>query len=667
MSTDDRAVPTFLILSIALAAFLFATNLYRARTQSITIDEAFTFNHFIASQPDAAASNAPYNENLNTWLCLLSVRLWGASEFSMRIPSVLGGLLYLAALIRLCRLLFGDSPWLLVAVAANSLNPFLLDYLSAARGYGLAVGFFTLAAYYLARYLAEPAAASNFGGSWILTKAGIALGLAVTSHVTETFAVIAVEAALALVLIADFLIASDWAGALRFLWRGFAPCVAATLIVAAVFLWLPARRFRVAQLDDLFDRYKNGIKALVAAIFFYKPTLLTAWDVRNGPLHRLVWLFVPALLTGLALSSVWILRRTSRKTGGLREQRPLLLFSIATLLTFLLLWIETRVFHHGYFGGRRLLFTLPLLSISGVQWIRWLMRERGPFRAIGWIGSAALGILLLNFALEYNLRSYYGWEFDAGTQQAVRVLEQAHARASQGDVRLASTWFLNESLNFYRRVNKLDWLAEVTRDSPVCFYDYYYVVADDLGSLGPFGVRELYRDHTARTVLAEVSPLWHQRLAALREVGFPHLPPCTANLVLEDSHLKLGQPKAVGHLLHDFMEQDERAERRWTFERPALLFAVPRRPNTRFRMDFVLAAQTFSKTGPIRMTVWLNGKPLGQAVYGSPEQHSFEAAVAPELLRDDGVALIETTLDKYFVADDGVKLGYLFESAGFTP
>ena len=66
------------------------------------------------------------------------------------------------------------------------------------------------------------------------------------------------------------------------------------------------------------------------------------------------------------------------------------------------------------------------------------------------------------------------------------------------------------------------------------------------------------------------------------------------------------------------------------------------------------------------MTVLINGKELGRRVYDSPQAHTFEQAVPPEMLRADGVTLVETVLDKYYIAPaDQAKLGYLFVRGGF--
>ena len=83
-------------------------------------------------------------------------------------------------------------------------------------------------------------------------------------------------------------------------------------------------------------------------------------------------------------------------------------------------------------------------------------------------------------------------------------------------------------------------------------------------------------------------------------------------------------------------------------------------------MDFVIHGPSFRQLLPLQLTVRVNGKEIGRRRYDTPGSQTFEQTVPPELLRDDGVALVETELDEYYVAPlDGQKLGYLFERGGF--
>lgn len=660
-ATTIRRLPLFSIASLLLLALLFVANVYRAATQSITIDEAFTYNHLLTKGHDFATEVSPFNDTLNAWLAGISIRALGVSEFSMRLPSLLGGLLYFVALFLLCRLLFGESRWLLAAVSLNALNPFLLDYFSAARGYGMALAFWTLGAYALARWLMEEGT-DDTRRTALATAAGIAFGLAIASHLTESFAVAAIVAAFAALGLAE-------QRSIRFITHQLAPLCEATVILAGAILWEPLHRIRVQFIDGVVPRYKDGLKSLVSAFALYKTTPLTQWDPFRHLLGRLGWWFLPLLFAGLALAAAHIVRRWMRvrKLADLDPvDRPLLLFAPALLLAFLFLWIEPQLEHHGYFAHRRLLFTLPLIFIPCSLLLKWLWKEGQPKRAFAVVAMAPLAFLVADFILEFNLKSYYAWEFDAGTKAAVNVLRQRHLAEPNRQVTLRTNWLLSESLNFYRSMYAITWMPEATRDGPECSADYYFVEDDELGVLNRFGVEKLYRDPRSGTLLAAPGQDSRRRLASLRAAGFTGALPCNADVMVDDSWIEIGRPGADRHLLRDFQEPSSPNVWRWTYQRPALLFYVPERGNARFKMDFFLHSKLFEATGPVRLTVFVNGQKIGEHAYDSPERQSFEQAVPPGLLRSGGITLVETTLDKYYRSpDDGQKLGYLFVRGGF--
>ena len=100
----------------------------------------------------------------------------------MRLPSLCGGAIYLVASVRLCWLLYGNGLIFLVAVALMTLNPFVLDYLSLARGYGLAIGFFTWGLLESGRSLETGETA--LPPSWRLRRISKLLALTVLSNLT---------------------------------------------------------------------------------------------------------------------------------------------------------------------------------------------------------------------------------------------------------------------------------------------------------------------------------------------------------------------------------------------------------------------------------------------------------------------------------------------------
>src|SRR5471032_3022245 len=148
----------------ALLAALFAVNVYRAATQSVTPDEARTYNRFVGPPlREAFRVMTANNHVLNTLLAILSTSYFHLTDLALRLPSVLCGGLYLWAVYRLSRRTFGTGLLCLAAVALLSLNPLVLDYLSAARGYGMALAFWMWALELMLEYLesGQPVASQN--------------------------------------------------------------------------------------------------------------------------------------------------------------------------------------------------------------------------------------------------------------------------------------------------------------------------------------------------------------------------------------------------------------------------------------------------------------------------------------------------------------------------
>jgi hypothetical protein len=135
------------------ACFALIWIVHRALVQSITLDEANTFRYWVA--PDSPTHWVPHANNhvLNSMLIRLFVWLFGLSHLTVRTPALLGGVLYILAIYGFCTLLCRDLVLTWALFVCFVYNPFIMDYLVAARGYGLALGFLSLAVYLFARVL----------------------------------------------------------------------------------------------------------------------------------------------------------------------------------------------------------------------------------------------------------------------------------------------------------------------------------------------------------------------------------------------------------------------------------------------------------------------------------------------------------------------------------
>ena len=120
----------------------------RAAVQSITIDEAGTFNQYVNRH--LYIWYGGNNHILNSTLMYGFIRLLGVSHFIVRLPALIGAAFYITAIYRMCRLL-GTSLFVqLILFICLVFNPFIFDHLVAARGYGLALGLLMWAMLYSA-------------------------------------------------------------------------------------------------------------------------------------------------------------------------------------------------------------------------------------------------------------------------------------------------------------------------------------------------------------------------------------------------------------------------------------------------------------------------------------------------------------------------------------
>jgi len=656
----DRRV--FAAVSLIFLGALFAAAVYRSATQSITTGEALWSARLTSSKDGGNPPESPPAPALESLLAEGSIHIFGVSAFALRLPSVLGGLLYFFALFRLCRLLFGDSVWFPVSIALAALNPWTLDFCSGLAGCSIGLALWTLGVYYVARWVSDRQA--------IPIAAGVALGLAIVFAPASVFAVAALETVFVALALADRLMAKDPRGAARFAVRDALAFCLATFFVAAGIRWRLPRTGGLVSVDAVMRRYQDGVQSLVGASLLYRPVFWTSWGALRRLVEGLGWLLPLAILAGLAVAAgqagVRFLRARSMAAVD-RAGRLSLLLASAAVLTLALLWAEPRIARHHYYARPEFLFALLPVFIAAPLPLRRLMAGGTRRRALASAGAGALYLLLLCYALQFNLYSYYGRESDAGLRRVVDLIRQRRSAQPGRRVKLAADGFSHASLDFYGRLYEMDWLEKVPEEDTGCPANYYYVSDarfDRLAGELPLGV--IYRDKAAGGVLAEPRGEARSQLAALHSLGFSTPPGCDSGVFANDGWADSQQLASLHHYLRDIDRGTGAARWRWTLEKPAFLFYAPARPGVRFKMDFVIHGETFKQTGPLRMTVRINGKELGRRFYNSPRAQTFEQAVPPEMLRADGVALVETVLDKYYVAPaDKAKLGYLFVRGGF--
>ncbi len=472
-----------IVAKVFLAA-LWIVCVYRAMTQSIVHDEALTYQLYLAGPASQMFQVFDANDHfLNTLLMYVCVSLFGASELSMRIPALAGAALYFAAIYRISRYVFGTGLAFLLAIALATLNPFILDFMVAARGYGMALALWMWALALLLPYIEGPKPRTPRK----LIEAAVALALSVVANL-----VFALPAALLAGMTIWLLrkpggpppdkkkpkkrVAEDPSVAIYF----------ALPIGAIAILFLMISPLASAT-SGAFYAGATTIQESLRSLAGVSLTHGSPW--RSSPAmgwvrDAVAFVAAPAiLLAGLA-------------AGARRHNLLLLLASGAAIGSALLLLLAHVTLQMPYPADRTGIYFLPLVSLTLIGLASSIPSKPGAMAAY-----AVTGILLVQFAAQWNVRKFLVWEYDADTREIANRISENAGGKSANSIRVGGSWQLEPALNFYREKNSWAWMQPVTRAPLTERFDYYAVATWDRPAVTALGLTTLYQGPTSGTLL----------------------------------------------------------------------------------------------------------------------------------------------------------------------
>lgn len=142
-------------LLFVIAGLLFCYVASRAFLLGITPDEVFSLQLWMTPftvYPETYTDLSANHHWLNSWGMWLFSGIFGDSNFVLRLPNVLAYLVYLYFTYRVSALIV-HARYLLVVFLLLNVHPYLLDFFSLARGYGLALAGCMAAVFYLVNFL----------------------------------------------------------------------------------------------------------------------------------------------------------------------------------------------------------------------------------------------------------------------------------------------------------------------------------------------------------------------------------------------------------------------------------------------------------------------------------------------------------------------------------
>jgi dolichyl-phosphate-mannose-protein mannosyltransferase len=489
------------IAALALLGSLLCVNMYRASTQALTHDEALTYLFYLTGPVlRIFAIGDPNNHLLATLLMKLSTTVFGLSELAIRLPSVAAGVLYFFAVYRICLLVFGEGLLCLLSVALLSLNPLVLDFLVAARGYGPAAAFLFFGLYCLLLYRTRRR--YHFR---LLNLAGVAVSCAVMSNASLVFP--------AFVTVALFLSTLPAPEPPRKPDKRHKRAPVAPrpdrkkealhlllpICCLAILFWAlnPVSVHPAGGLYRIAGGFRGSIESLTASVFAHNQGL---GRLNQDSSALQTWRSALALgvLPGIVLASLALSLGTKRRD----EAGLLLLWTSGIVAGSLLIHVvANRLWRIPYPANRSGLEYLPLIGLALVSLVKVLQGRADLWRFARW---PALGLALL-FTLQYTIQFhwdyFYMWEFDADNK---RILDriQAVSPSPKSPVRLGTSWQLAPSLEYYRDTKSLRWLAPTTRNGPYGDFDYYVLLEQDRGVVEDKKLKILYQGEISRTILA---------------------------------------------------------------------------------------------------------------------------------------------------------------------
>ena len=433
-----------------LFAALFAVNVYRAITQSVTAGEALNYTGFIGPPWTEALGHFDANNHvLNTLLVRISTSRFHLTELSLRLPSLLAGVFYLWAVFRMARRRFGDGMMFLFVTALLTLNPVIVDAMSEARGYGMALACWMWALELILESVESFSAQK-------LNLAGLCLGLSVAASLAF--------AAPAAALLAVYLFWSRTGGNGR---TGGRPLALIAGLVAFLLLVIPLNRAEWKTLAVGATSLRQTINVVTAL------SLGTSLEV-IGAISRIAVALV-------ALGGVAAAIRHWR-----RRDAALVAVAGPTLALTVLLLLAANRWRHTPFPQEGAIYLIPLLVLTVAAGI---LKLNSKAAQIGFLSVS--GVILACHVAAFPWGMYASGRQFAGGRSLAKVLRM---NAGTESVRIGASPAAEPILTYYRaRYRQGNW-QPVERKPLNGAYDYYVLTPADSALIEQRHLQVLYRD-----------------------------------------------------------------------------------------------------------------------------------------------------------------------------
>jgi hypothetical protein len=451
VNSKDRLV----VILFALARTVFCA--YRALTQSLTGDEAFSYNNFISGSWSRLYGHYDANNHvLYSILAKFSARAFGTSEFTLRLPSILAGFFLVLGIYWVLEAATSSRLVRWIALIALSLHPLLLDFSVAARGYGLSLALLTWAIYFFIR---ERDLIS-----------GALLGLSISANLTILYPAVGLA-------ICPFLLRRGDSE------KRIQNCLTMAFTAVGVFGAICFATLSKASANNFYV----GTPNLSTAILSLVVTSLRGSE-RLGLLRfyrDLGWiefLILPLLIVFFAFVSAKTFLHFPERRPALAPVTMLLAASAELAAANLVAGMPYPVDRLG----------LYLVLLFGLSW--GIAASTASARLLRLLSGIMASLLIVQFATQIQTRFFQVWIYDLPAKDIARRIRDETRDKPANSVNVSTTWWQQPALEFYRSYYAIPALQPIQRydKTPLSGFDYYVIDLNADKSVTPQSLQRLH-------------------------------------------------------------------------------------------------------------------------------------------------------------------------------
>lgn len=486
-------------LLFVLGLLIFSYTCSRAFLLSFTWDESFSYLQYVRNGvffPEKFETMGANNHLLNTWLNIYLVKIFGVSEFVLRVPSLIAHVLFLFFSFKLVKD-FQNGLLVVASFLIINTNPYLLDFFSLSRGYGLSMGLMMTSIYFLYAYFTQGFKIKHAIYCCLTAALATLASFVILNYFLVVFGII-------------FIVASyNTIKNSKNNQHLFAIAFSSVILLLTLWFLIPT----ATKLKEAGALFYGGNKG------FWVDTVCTVIDRCFYEVGYNNWfqrITKGAIILIIITAGLFLIYKIAKKQTNKNNMFLGVLFSLL-ILSALSTIVQHSVFGTLYLIDRTAIFLVVLFSLVFVFFINELTKEK---KQIGMISYLVGAICIFHFVLAFNLRYVLEWKWDADIKQMIVDLDKIkEIPKEKKNVSIAIPLEFDQGINFYRAKNNLVWLNTVERsDMTDMRYDYLFFSPEEFSKINMDSIEVIKRYPITNNVLAKP-----KLLPNLTKVGFSQM------------------------------------------------------------------------------------------------------------------------------------------------